>query len=173
MDVAKIVEILAYTIPSLITGGVAYFLFEMYFRDQQNTRKWLLQKKIKKEILPIRLQAYERITLLMERINPSHLLVRISPISDDKNEYANYLVAQIEQEFEHNLSQQIYISSECWSIIIAAKNATNQLIRLSAKNETVNNADELRSSILSDLMGKQSATNAALSFIKEEVSQLW
>ena len=55
------------------------------------------------------LQAYERLTLLMERINPSQMMVRISPLSDDKTDYQNLVIAQIDQEFEHNLSQQIYV----------------------------------------------------------------
>jgi len=173
MDSTKIIEILAYTIPSLITGGVAYFLFDSYFKDQQNTRRWLLQKDNRKDTLPLRLQAYERMTLFMERINPSQLLIRIAPISEDKNEYANYVIAQIEQEFEHNLAQQIYISDECWSIITAAKNATIQMIRLATKSEKVSDANQLREVILSDLLEKQSPSNAALAFIKNEVGQLW
>jgi hypothetical protein len=173
MDSTKILEILAYTLPSLITGGVAYFLFNSYFKDQQNTRRWLLQKDNRKDTLPLRLQAFERMTLFMERINPSQLLIRIAPISEDKNEYANYVIAQVEQEFEHNLAQQIYISDECWSIITAAKNATIQMIRLATKSEKVADANQLRELILSDLLEKQSPSNAALAFIKNEVGQLW
>jgi hypothetical protein len=173
MDSTKIIEIFAYTIPSLITGGVAYFLFDSYFKDQQNTRRWLLQKDNRKDTLPQRLQAYERMTLFMERINPSQLLVRITPISDDKNEYANYVIAQVEQEFEHNLAQQIYISDECWSIITTAKNATIQMIRLASKSEKVADANQLREMILNDLLGKTAPSSAALAFMKNEVGQLW
>ena len=173
MDSTKIIEIIAYSLPSLITGGVSYFLFNSYFKDQQNTRRWLLQKENKPAILPLRLQAYERLTLLMERINPSQLMVRISPVSEDKNDYQNFVIAQIEQEFEHNLSQQIYVSEECWSVMVTAKNATIQMIRLATKNEKVTNADSLREFVISDLMEKQSPSNAALSFIKNEVGQLW
>jgi len=173
MDSTKIIEILAYTIPSLITGGVAYYLFDSYFKDQQNTRIWLLQKENRKETLPIRLQAYERMTLFLERINPLQLLVRITPISEDKNEYANYVIAQVEQEFEHNLTQQIYISEECWSIITTSKNATIQMIRLATKNEKVADANQLREVILSDLLEKPVPSSAALAFIKNEVGQLW
>jgi hypothetical protein len=173
MDSTKIIEILAYTLPSLITGSVAYYLFDSYFKDQQNTRRWLLQKDNRKDILPLRLQAYERMTLFVERINPSQLLVRITPISEHKNEYSNYVIAQIEQEFEHNLAQQIYLSDECWSIITTAKNATIQMIRLAAKNEKVADANQLREVILSDLLGKTSPSSAALAFLKNEVGQLW
>lgn len=173
MDSTKLIELASYTFPAIITGLVAYYFFNAYFKDQQNTRRWLLQKDNRKDTLPLRLQAYERMTLLMERINPSQLLVRITPFSDDKNEYANYVIAQVEQEFEHNLAQQIYISDECWSIITAAKNATIQIIRLAVKNEKVADANQLREVVLSDLLEKQSPSSAALAFIKNEVGQLW
>ena len=171
MDSTKLIELASYTFPAIITGLVAYYFFNAYFKDQQNTRRWLLQKDNRKDTLPLRLQAFERMTLFMERINPSQLLVRITPFSDDKNEYANYVIAQVEQEFEHNLAQQIYISDECWSIITAAKNATIQIIRLAVKNEKVADANQLRELILSDLLEKQSPSSADLAFIKNEVGQ--
>ncbi len=171
MDTSKILEILAYTLPSLITGGVAYFLFNSYFKDQQNTRRWLLQKENQKDALPLRLQAYERMALFLERINPTKLLIRVTPISTNKNDYENYIIAQIEQEFEHNLTQQIYLSDECWTIILTAKNATIQTIRKTNMSERVDSADKLREVILSDLMEKQSPSSAALSYLKNELYQ--
>jgi hypothetical protein len=173
MDSTKIIEILAYTIPSLITGGVAYYLFNLYFKDQQNTRRWLLQKNAQKDALPLRLQAYERMTLFVERINLTKLLIRITPLSQDKNDYENLVIAQIEQEFEHNLTQQIYMSDECWTIIVTAKNATIQMIRKAVMSDRVDSADKLREVLLNDLMEKQSPSNAALAYIKNEVGQLW
>ena len=173
MDSTTITEIIAFTLPSLITGAVAYYLFDAHFKDQQNTRRWLLQKDNQSASLPIRLQAYERMTLLMERINPSQLMVRINPVSEDKNEYRNFVIAQIEQEFEHNLAQQIYISNECWSVIVTAKNATIQMIRLAAQHEKVTNADSLRELVISDLLQKASPSSAALAYLRNEVSQLW
>lgn len=173
MDTTKIIEILAYTIPSLITGGVAYFLFQSHFKDQQKTRLWLIQRENQKMALPLRLQAYERMTLFMERIHPSQLMVRINPISTNKNDYENYIIAHIEQEFEHNIAQQIYISDKCWTVILTAKNATVQMIRNAAKNEKVTNADELRTFVITELLEKTSPSTTALSFIKNEVAELW
>lgn len=172
MDSTKIIEILAYTLPSIITGGVAYFLFDSYFKDQQNTRRWLLQKDNRKDTLPLRLQAYERMTLFLERVNPSQLLVRITPISEDKIDYQNYVIAQIEQEYEHNLAQQIYVSDECWSIITTAKNAIIQMILLATNNEKINDANQMRELILNNLLSKPSPSTAALAFLKNEVRQL-
>ena len=169
MDSSKIIELLSFTIPSLITGGVAYFLFQSYFKDQQNTRRWLLQKENQKDSLPLRLQAYERLSLFLERISFANLLIRISPISDDKNQYENLLINMIDQEFEHNLTQQIYVSDELWTVIRTAKNATIQIIRKTNMSERVLSADKLREVILNDLLENQAPSVVALNFLKSEV----
>jgi hypothetical protein len=170
MNADKLLELLFYTLPALITGGVAYYLFTAYFNDQQNTRRWLLQKENQKDTLPLRLQAFERMVLFLERINPTKLLIRIKPLSNDKHEYENLVIAQIEQEFEHNLTQQIYMTDECWTIIITAKNATIQMIRKANMSERVDSADKLREVILSDLMEKATPSSAALSYLKNELN---
>ena len=123
--------------------------------------------------MPLRLQAYERMALFLERITPSKLLIRMSPTSSNKEDYENLLIAAIEQEFDHNLSQQIYISDDCWNIITAAKNATIQLIRKASLLEKTNTANKLREVILTEMMEKRAPSDAALSFIKQEVSDMW
>jgi len=173
MDSTQIIELISYSLPTIIMAFIGYNLFELYTKNEREKRQYLLQKDTKTDILPMRLQAYERMTLFIERINPSQLLVRITPISEDKNDYQNFVIAQIEQEFEHNLAQQIYITEECWSVIIKAKNATIQSILSATKNEKVCDANQLREFILKDLTEKQAPTNIALSYLKNEVSQLW
>ena len=173
MDTTKIIELLSYTLPAIVTGLVAYYFFDLHTKNEEGRRRYLLNKEAQKNALPLRLQAYERMSLYMERINPTKLLIRITPISNDKNDYENLIITQIEQEFEHNLTQQIYMSDECWTIIVTAKNATIQMIRKANMSERVDNADKLREVVLSDLMEKQSPSNAALAYIKNEVGQLW
>jgi len=171
MDFSKILELLAYTLPALITGGVAYYFFDLHTKNEEGRRRYLLNKEAQKDALPLRLQAFERMVLFLERINPTKLLIRLTPFSSDKNDYENYVIAQIEQEFEHNLTQQIYMSDECWTIILTAKNATIQMIRKANMSERVDSADKLREVILSDLMDKQTPSNAALGFLKNEVKE--
>lgn len=173
MDSTRIIELISYTLPTIIMAFVAYSFFELYTKNENAKRNYLLKKESKPDTLSIRLLAYERMTLFLERINPSQLLVRITPISENKFDYQNYVIAQIEQEYEHNLAQQIYISEECWSTITTAKNATIQMILLATKNEKIKDANQLREVILKELLEKQSPTHLALLSLKEEVSQLW
>lgn len=173
MDTQKLFDLFLYAIPALITGGIAYYFFKEHINDEFNRRRFVLQRELQKESLPIRLQAYERMALFLERISPSKLLVRIQPTSSNKADYETLLIATIEQEYEHNLTQQIYVSDQCWSIIGAAKNTTIQLIRKASMQEKTDTANKLREVILTELMDKQPPSNAALAYIKNEVGELW
>lgn len=169
MDLDRIIELLSYTIPSAVTGFVAYYFFVAHTKNEERKLQLALLKENQKLSLPTRLQAYERLTLFLERINPSNLIIRIPSINNDKNAYAISIINTIEQEFEHNLAQQIYITDECWSVIITSKNATIQLIKKSASNETVTCAQELKEAILKMVLNTSSPSTTALSYIKNEV----
>ncbi|GEM54330.1 hypothetical protein B0A58_06600 [Flavobacterium branchiophilum NBRC 15030 = ATCC 35035] len=172
MTSTPFIQILAYTLPSIITGCVAYYLFNLHFKEQQKIRKWMLQKESQKTVLPLQLQAFERMILFLERISLSQLLIRIQPISENKWDYENFVVAQIEQEFEHNLTQQLYLSEAAWTIIMAAKNTTIQIIRNTNKETSITNANQLRESILKALLDKKSPSVEAISFIKNEIKSI-
>ena len=169
MKLDQILELLSFTIPAIVTGVVAYYFFLTHTKNEEVKMKLSMVKANRKQVLPIRLQAYERMTLFLERMNPSNLLLRVTSVNNDKKAYSLSLINTIEQEFEHNLSQQIYISEKCWSVIVASKNATIHIIKQNSENENVENAQELRESILKTVLNSSSPSTAALSFIKEEV----
>ncbi|WP_067034549.1 hypothetical protein [Allomuricauda sp. CP2A] len=167
-----ILQLFAYLLPAVVTGAIAFYFFRLHTRNEDGRRRFLLHKDSQKETLPVRLQAYERMALFLERIAINSLVVRVAPKGKDKRDYENLLIKQVETEFEHNLSQQIYMSEECWNIIKAAKNATIQIIRSAGMSET-DSPDKLREDILNQTMEKQSPSNTALAFVKKEVSELW
>jgi hypothetical protein len=165
----KILELLLFVLPAAITGAVAYYFFKSFLSNEERRRHFALLRDNQKQALPIKLQAYERLTLFLERINPAKLLVRIAPLSADKVDYGNLLVQHIEQEFEHNLTQQIYISDSTWTIILTAKNTTIQIIRQHVANTSVTDVQSLREAILNSLSTSDAPSNFALSFLKKEV----
>ena len=173
MELEKIFEVFLYAVPALITGMIAYYFFKEHTKNEDGRRRFLLHKDMQVNALPLRLQAYERMVLFLERITPTKLIVRVNPTSDNENDYESLLIANIEQEYEHNLSQQIYVSEDCWNIIVAAKNATIQLIRKAGLLEKTGTSDKLREVILTEMMEKRAPSDAALSFIKKEVSDMW
>ncbi len=167
-----IFQLFAYTIPAVVTGVIAFYFFRLHTNNEEGRRRFLLHKDTQKSTLPIRLQAYERMALFLERIAIPSLVVRVAPKSSDKGAYEQLLIKTIENEFEHNLSQQIYLSDECWNIIKAAKSATIQMIRKAGMSET-DSADKLREDVLTETMDKSSPSATALSFVKKEIGELW
>lgn len=168
---AKLIDLLFYLLPALITGFIAYYFFNMHTKNEEGRRRFMLHRENQKNALPLRLQAYERMALFLERINPTKLLLRVAPTSADKESYEIMLINTIESEFDHNISQQIYISDECWNVIKASKNSTIQLIRKASME--ADSANKLRENVLGALMEKQPPSNTALAYIKKEVGQLW
>lgn len=168
----QIFQLFAYLLPSVVTGAIAFYFFRMHTNNEEGRRRYLLHKDTQTTTLPIRLQAYERMALFLERISIPSLVVRVAPKSADKDAYEKLLVKNIENEFEHNLSQQIYLTDECWNIIKAAKSATVQMIRKAAMSET-DSADKLREDVLTETMDKQNPSATALAFVKKEISSLW
>ena len=166
----KIFESIAYILPAAVTGFVAYYMFNGFIKSQNSERKLEILAAKRKDSLPIKLQAYERLLLFCERINPVKMLLRIQPLSTDTNEYLQLLIANIEQEFEHNLVQQIYISDDSWTAIYAAKSAVINKLKQVAENSS--SANELRESVLIDYSKTLPPTETAIAYIKNEVKKL-
>ena len=166
----KILESIAYILPAAITGAVAYYMFKEFIKHQDSEKKLEFIQKKKKDSLPIKLQAYERMLLFCERINPVKMLVRIKPITENTQDYLQLLIASIEQEFEHNLVQQIYISNDSWTAILATKNAI--INKLKQVADTSNTANELRENVIIHYSTALPPTETAIAFIKNEVKKL-
>ncbi len=172
MDTQKTIELILYLLPAIITGGVAYFFFKKHTDNEENRRRYLLQKELQKNALPLRLQAYERMALFLERISPTNLMLRVQPLSNDKKAYAQLLIANIDQEFEHNLAQQIYITEACWNVIKSAKNTTITIIRNTVGNPETTDSDKLRELVLTSLLEKSSPSDTGMAFIKNELNTI-
>ncbi len=167
---SKIIEGLAFALPALVTGGVAYFMFSAFLERDDKEKQFQALVNKKRDSLPTKLQAYERLLLFCERLNPAKLLLRVNPIGDDVNSYTHLLIANIEQEYEHNLVQQIYVHENAWKAIIGSKLSIINKIRTLA--ETSENAKELRDNLLIDYSQIESPTETAIAIIKQEVKKL-
>lgn len=172
-EATQIISYIAYLLPAIVVGIIAYYFFKGHTANEEGRRRYLVQKEAQKQLLPLRLQAYERITLYLERIDPTKLLIRVIPFSDSKKDYENLLIRTIEQEYDHNLTQQIYVSPECWNLLVAAKNATIHVIRQGAIQEKEDDVDKMRQGIIQNFMEETSPSQTALTYVKGEVSELF
>lgn len=159
---------------SAIVGLIVYLLVKKYFDNEQKSR--LLEMKIdeRKESLrvvsPIRLQAYERMALFLERISPNSLILRCYQPGMDLVLLQSVMTKNIRDEWEHNLSQQVYISSEAWNRIREAKEEMINLVNSSAAALKVDaEPTALAGVIFASVAKKSLPTDAALEFLKEEI----
>lgn len=159
-----------------VTGYIFYLVIKRYFDNEQ--KKTLLeiklndQKETLKIVNPIRLQAYERMALFLERISPNSLIVRCYQPGMDLKLLQGVMTKNIRDEWEHNLSQQVYISTEAWSRIREAKEEMINLINSSAATMDTN-ADpvSLAGVIFSSIAKTKAPTDGALEFLKKEIQQ--
>lgn len=173
MELSQVLPYLLATLPAIVVGLVAYYFFKSHTANEEGRRRFLVHKDAQASILPTRLQAYERLTLFTERIDPNKLLVRVKPLSPEIEEYEALLIQNIEQEFEHNVTQQIYVSPECWNLINAAKNATIHMIRQASMHEKNSTANEFREYLLRNFMEEITPSQKAMAYIKKEVGDLF
>lgn len=168
-------EILKITIPALLVFLAGYLAIERLLREEANRRKAELNVNSKKITTPIRLQAYERIVLFLERISPDSLLVRVNQPGMNKQNLQAALLSSIRSEWEHNLSQQIYISPKAWGIVKNAKDNVVKLINTSSdKVEDKQPAFVLSKSILDGLVELDNHPTArAIDFLKKEVNEFF
>lgn len=164
-----LLETFSYTFPALVTGAIAYFYFSEFVKqnDKRESAAMPIQN-LEKDKFTLRLQAYERLTLFLERNDLKNLLIRIAPISLEKTAYETLLVQHIEQEFEYNLSQQIYISENLWTVVKSAKNKLLQEISTQAADQHNRDANDLRQALLKNSFLDNNPIATALLTVKEE-----
>lgn len=97
---------------------VLLLAFVWILTELTSMKKELTEKKDNEpETLKLRLQAYERITLLAERISLQNLLSRINNSGLSCRQMQISLIDSIKQEYDYNMSQQIYVSPEVWRAV--------------------------------------------------------
>ena len=169
------VDILKITLPSLIMLVALYYIVGSFFRNSEKRQKLKIVRGNQKLITPLRLQAYERLVLLLERISPESLVMRTNYPAKTCKQLHSELLQAIRAEFEHNLSQQLYVSVEAWNNVRNAKNYTIALINNAAKDMNGEApAIELSHKILGMTMEfEQPVIEKAINDLKREIQQIF
>lgn len=118
------IEIIKYCIPSLCVLLTAWLVMNKFYKSEADKRLWELKRLSQKEISPLRMRAYERLALLLERTTPEHMLMELNLSEMTPLQVQSQLMRTIRQEYDHNLSQQVYVSEEVWVLIDNAKQQT-------------------------------------------------
>ena len=128
-----LLDILKYTVAGIGIIYIAFYLFKPYLDKGQNLQALELKKAISGQTLPLRLQAYERLILFIDRINPSNLLIRLNGNGYSAAELHSIILTEVRTEYQHNVTQQIYVSSQAWSVLKRTNDDTINLVNNAIK----------------------------------------
>lgn len=175
MDIAAFfIDLIKYTLAGSLVLGAAYWIYWPRYNQHVFRLKMLeLKRETKKELLPLRLQAYERIVLFVERINPVNLVVRLHEPQLSAADFHQLLLREIRSEYEHNITQQLYVSDRAWGVTRQLKDQTVALIRNAVAGlPDTSTAKELSTTILSHLSQlEDDPYRTALGIIKNELPE--
>lgn len=175
MNWQKIIEqALAMLFPLIIVFLFVYYMLKSFFDQFEKQRKQEFRMKFSGETMPLRLQAYERLTLFLERIKPESMVIRNTQTGMSVIDLQKKLLENIREEFEHNLSQQIYISSEAWSMVVAARQSMMQLVSSTASEYKPDEPYmEYATSLLEEFADvSDDPVTLAIKYIQEEVKKI-
>jgi len=152
-----------------------YFFIQLIL--EKDLKKFIYdeKKENKKLIFQIKLQAYERLILLLERISPPSLILRAQNVNDNVITLQSELLSIIRNEYEYNISQQMYISKEAWDLVSNAKEQVIKIINISANNlpPDATGNDLCAKIITSWIQINPTPTKIAIDYLKEEVKKLF
>ncbi len=171
-----LVEILKIMIPAGAVFAAAYFLVKRFLDNDQKRREHELKKSTLGTITPLKIQAFERIVIYLERINPNSLVIRVNKNGMSARQLHQELVSAVKSEYEHNLSQQIYLTAGAWELVKTSKEEIIQLVNISSsKVPSDANSSELAMMILNITanLGKKLPNDVAIDYLKKEIAQIF
>lgn len=171
----EFLEILKYILPSLVVAGLVYFILKEYLKNENDKKQIEIKQASQKLITPIRLQAYERIILFLERNSAGNLVLRLSKPNMSAQDLHIALLKTLREEFDHNISQQLYVSNKAWELV---KNTKEELVKTintaASKTKEKSTSADLGQLILKlSLEQKKSMHKIAINFIKKEIQMLF
>ena len=170
-----LLDIIKYTVAGLGVVWIAFYLLKPYLDRNESIQLVELKKTIGSQTLPLRLQAYERVVLFIERINPTNLLVRLNNPDYSAAELYMLIVAELRSEYQHNVTQQIYVSPNTWAIVKRLKDETLGLVNNAIKDLPENATGlELGKVVLAHISSAENNPyEAGLALIRKELEQLF
>jgi hypothetical protein len=168
-------DLLKITLPAIIIAYLAYVLVKSFLQSKLDEVVFAIRQKNQEIIIPIRLQAYERVCLLLERVTPSNLVHRLNNGQYTAEEFHHILVHEIRQEFNHNLSQQVYMSAEAWAYVSSAVEQVISEINAASNNmkQDATSIDLARALFEMEASKQVHIINESLDFIKREIQELF
>jgi hypothetical protein len=173
--ITTLLEILKYTLPAATMLGITYLIVQKFLVSELQRKQLALLRESQNVTIPLRLQAYERLTLFTERIQTRQIMPRVYVTGMTVGELRHALVLTINAEWEHNLTQQIYVSRQVWETVRHMKEQELALIHSLASQMDANAPAKELQIRLADYLGDQEGDTPgqiALAIISEEAKRV-
>ena len=166
-------EIIKIALPAALVLYAMYLVVKSFIAKEIEKIRLEVRGRSIETVLPNRLQAYERMALFLERMHPQNLMVRLNQVGLSAREFQEILLIEIRNEYNHNVSQQVYMSDEAWNLIVTAKEdlilTINDAI---SKCEDDSSSTDLSRLIIEGVAGKSvDPITEALKYLKDEIRQ--
>ena len=166
-------DFLKITLPAALVLYAMYLTVTAFLKKSFDEKQAAQRLRQIETVLPTRLQAYERMCLFLERISPNNLLMRLNGSATTAPEFQQILLREVREEFNHNLSQQVYLSHEAWEQIRAAQQDVSVLINQAAAEISPEALPlELSKKIFEKIIREnRNPTADALRLVKQEIQR--
>jgi hypothetical protein len=170
-----LLDILKYTVAGVGVVWVAFYLIKPYLDKNERLQILELKRSADNQTLPLRLQAYERVVLFIERINPSSLLVRLNGPGLSAVDLHHQAIQEVSSEYQHNITQQVYVSSRAWAVIRRLKDDTVSLLNstLRALPQDASSLDFSRALLTHLSQLEDNPYDAAAGLIRKDLEELF
>lgn len=170
-----LLDVLKFIIAGVVTVYVAYLVIKPELDKRLQSQLLALKKASLETTLPLRLQAYERLTLFIERINPTNMLVRVHVSGTTVRELQQFLVDEIRTEHQHNITQQLYVSAQAWAVVSRIKEDSIGMINSAASGLSPEASSVELSKILITHLGglENNPYDAGLMLLKHDMQQFF
>lgn len=174
MNLQPVLTIVAYILPAMIVILINNLIFKRVLEQQVKISKALLQQGLQKKIdsSALKLQALERLTLLVERIDLQNLILRVPVATQDKDAYAIALIQHINQEVDYNITQQLYVSDALWQLIITHQQTIIGIIQQLGQDPSCTNSNALQQELFQKATILKNNTKITLQAIKSQATEL-
>jgi hypothetical protein len=176
MDLPQgVTDFLFYLAPAVLVFITAWYLIKKFLDTDQKLKYAEIKLSMQKDLMPLRFQAYERIVLFLERLSPNNLLIRVYEPGMTVKDFHREILVAIRNEYEHNITQQVYVTNHAWTVVKKSRDELIKLINVSVEkcNPNASGAELSKKVFETMLEGEELPIQKAIDEVKNEAHSLF
>tara|TARA_B100000795_G_scaffold269708_1_gene260021 strand:- start:676 stop:1197 length:522 start_codon:yes stop_codon:yes gene_type:complete len=171
----EFLNILMGIVPAVVVGVVSYMLINRFLEAETGRHVMEIKKETVRYSVPVRMQAYERMILLLERLDPVKAVNRVIQPGMTSRELQKKVIADLRNEFDHNITQQLYVSKTAWLEVKKAKDESMKILAITM-SRTPDHGDAMGyTKMLIQVLAEvqSSPTGEAIEVVRREATKIF